>query len=135
MSRHHRHKKRKAKEKEAEEKLRLAQESLQKKDKGFSLTSLFGKVDLKTMSGQLKDIADSMEKFGQIAELLQYADVFVNPKQDGAKGSGFNLMNLLKDGESLNHLMQALAPAFRGESAEEKKVEPINVETHSEEKE
>lgn len=129
MSRH-RHRKRKAKE--MEENLKRTKEG-QKSGKGFSLSSLVTNVDFKSLSGQLKDIAGYMEKFGQVTELFQLADVFVNPKQGGSKGQSFNLMNMLKDGDSLNHLFQMLSPTMREavvETTREKKVEPINVETH-----
>lgn len=130
MSRH-RHRRRKAKE--AEENLKEAQGSPQKSGKGFSLSSLITNVDFVNLSGQLKDIAGYMEKFGQITELFQLADVFVNPKQGGSKGQSFNLMNMLKDKDSLNQLFQMISPNMRETMMEtpiEKKVEPINVETH-----
>lgn len=116
-----------------EEALKTAQESRKKGGKGFSLSSLITNVDFKTLSGQLKDIAGYMEKFSQVTELFQLADVFVNPKQGGAKGQSFNLMNMLKDKDSLNQLFQMLSPNMRETMMEtplEKKVEPINVETH-----
>ncbi|MGI6686518.1 MAG: hypothetical protein ACOX47_13800 [Bacillota bacterium] len=130
MSRH-RHKRRKSREREEE--LRRSQTS----GRGLSLSSLITNVDFKTLSGQLRDIAGYMETFSQITELFQLADVFVNPKQGKGKGQSFNLMNMLKDRDSLNQLFQMLSPNL-GETMNdmryEKKVEPINVETHNPEK-
>ncbi len=126
-----RHRHRKRREREMEEKLKKDQEISGKSEQGFSLTSLLTKIDLKQMSGQLKDIADGMEKFGQITEIFKYADVFINPKSE-IKGKGFNLMNLIKDQDSLGRLFQSFAPNLRDleDKSEEKRVEPINVETH-----
>jgi len=127
MGHHHRHKKRK--KREEEEKLKKAQESAQ----GFSLSSLLTDLDFKTLSGQLKDIAGYIETFNQFAELFKLADVFVNPKQGTAKGQSFNLVNMLKDKDSLNHLLQMFSTSMQEpgmETPSEKKVEPINVENH-----
>lgn len=128
---HRRHRRRKAK-REMEEALKKSK-GTPPKGGGFSLSSLISNVDFKNLSGQLKDIAGYMETFSQMTELFQLADVFVNPKQGRAKGQSFNLMNMLKDGDSLNHLFQMLSPTMREavETPGEKKVEPINVKTHN----
>jgi len=95
---------------------------------------LITNVDFKTLSGQLRDIAGYMETFGQLTELFQLADVFINPKHGKSKGQSFNLMNMLKDRDSLDQLFQMISPNMREAAMDavyEKKVEPINVETHN----
>ncbi|HHT62840.1 MAG: hypothetical protein ACOX4H_12150 [Bacillota bacterium] len=109
----------------------------QKGGKGLSLSSLLTTVDFKVLSNQLRDIAGYMETFGQLTELFQLADVFINPKHGKSKGQSFNLMNVLKDKDSLDQLFQMLSPNMRDDVMDtryEKKVEPINVETHHPEK-
>lgn len=129
-----RHRKRKARE--TEENIKKKQGS-QQSGKGFSLSSLITNVDFRSLSGQLRDIAGYMEKFSQMSELFQLADVFVNPKLGKGKGQSFNLMNMLTDKDSLEQLMQMVSPHMRESMMEtpiEKKVEPINVETHHRDK-
>jgi hypothetical protein len=123
----HRHRRRKSRHKEEE--LRRSQRS----GKGLSLSSLLTNLDFKSLSSQLRDIAGYMETFGQITELFQLADVFINPKHGKSKGQSFNLMSMLKDRDSLDQLFQMLSPNMRDTVMDipyEKKVEPINVETH-----
>ncbi|MEL7566180.1 MAG: hypothetical protein AAGU27_15010 [Dehalobacterium sp.] len=108
--------------------MKKAQESAQ----GFTLSSLLTDLDFKALSGQLKDIAGYIETFNQFKELFRQADVSV-PKQDKAKGESFNLINMLKDKDSLNHLLQMFSNTIEEpgmNTPSEKKVEPINVEDH-----
>ena len=109
-------------------KSRSAKEEQQKNEKrnGLSLTSFLKSSNLKSMSSQLHDIADHMEKFGEMAEIFTLFESLANTGQ--SKEKNFNLMNLIKDKDSLNHILQAVMPAIQNHS-EEKKVEPINVET------
>lgn len=123
----HRHKRRKKREREE------AVRRTTKSGKSHPLSSLITNVDFKALSSQLRDIAGYMETFSQITELFQLADIFVNPKHGKSKGQSFNLMNMLKDRDSLDQLFQMLSPNMRDtvmDTHYEKKVEPINVETH-----
>jgi hypothetical protein len=140
MSRHRR-RRRRYREREETTRRRQGQEQNQRRNLSQSqrsghinsLSSLITNVDLKNLSGQLKTIAGYMDKFNQISELFQLADVFINPKQGGGRGQNFNLMQVLKDKDSLDHLVHMISPHMRenmANSRSEKKVDPIHVETH-----
>jgi hypothetical protein len=100
-------------------------QNIQREEESNSITSLLKKINFRTLSGQLRDISDNLEKIGEISELMEQVDILVKPKQGGQ--SGFNLMKILQNGDSLNNLLQVILPALR--ESPEKKVEPINVET------
>ncbi|MCR6544743.1 hypothetical protein [Dehalobacterium formicoaceticum] len=122
---------------EREEAQRRPQEQPKNSGRINSLSSLITNVDLRTLSGQLKNVAGYMDKFNQISELFQLADVFVNPKQGGGKGQNFNLMHMLKDKDSLDQLLQMVSPNMRESMTDtkfEKRVDPIHVETHDPQK-
>lgn len=124
---HHRSKKRRKREKE--EQLKKAQENTQ----GFSLSSLLTDLDLKTLSGQIKNIAGYIETFNQVAALFKQADTSVNPKQGQEKGQNFNLINMLKDKDSLNSILEMVSsnmPESAMEASTEKKITPLNMEDH-----
>lgn len=120
----HRRRKRKSR---AEEKA-IAIEQNREKGNGFSLTDLLKKTNFRDLSGQLKNVADSMEKIGELVVLMEQVDVLVKPKSGGLGGSPLNIMKMLQNSGSLNHLLQAILPALR-DSGSEKKVNPITVET------
>lgn len=124
------HRRRKSKAR-AEEKA-LAQQA--EKSKGFSLTELLKKTNFRDLSGQLKNVADSMEKIGELVVLMEQVDVLVKPKDGGQVGSPLNIMKMLQNSGSLNHLLQAILPALQNNGSE-KIVNPITVETSPSEEE
>jgi len=97
----------------------------------YSITSLLKKINFTTLGGQLRSIADNMEMFGEMSELMEQVDVFVKPKQSGQK-SPFNLGKILQNKESLNHLIQAVMPALQN-IPDEKPDDPIVVEKEEKE--
>jgi len=89
--------------------------------------------NLQGLSGQIHGFANGMEKFGQIASIMGQVGFLGG---GGGPGKGFNFFNILKNGDSLNHLIQAFLPALgvaelaeEEEQREEIKVEPISIET------
>lgn len=101
--------------------------------KGIPFTSILSKIDLVSLPGQLHSIANNMEKFSQISQLMNHADIL----GDLSGGKGFNLTSLLKNGNSLSQLLQTFSPALKDDSFTEerrstqKKVKPISVKEHS----
>lgn len=124
---HHRSKKRRKREKE--EQLKKAQESTQ----GFSLSSLLTDLDLKALSGQIKNIAGYIETFNQVADLFKLAGTSGNLKQGPEKGQNFNLINVLKDKDSLNSILEMVSsnmPESTIDASTENKAAPLNMEDH-----
>lgn len=99
--------------------------------KSVPITSILKNIDLTSLSGQMHGIANHMEKFGQFRELMNLGGIFGGL----GGGKGLNFMSLFKDGNSLDHLLQAISPVFKDagptdeKKGEPKKVEPISVET------
>lgn len=100
--------------------------------KGNPITSVLKNVDLAGLSGQLHGIADHMERFSQFSGLINGGIL------GGLRGGkGINFMNLLKNGDSLNNIVQAFSPILKDsvsteeKKGEPKKVSPISVKTRS----
>lgn len=66
-----------------------------------SIISKITQTNLGNISGQLHTVADHLGTFSQVADLMKQYD-----------GQGINLMNLVKNGNSLNHLVKAFLPVF-----------------------
>ncbi|MDD4753485.1 MAG: hypothetical protein PHT78_09620 [Desulfitobacteriaceae bacterium] len=121
MSRHRRRRK-----KAREEEIKALKRS-KSKGSNINITDLLKKADLGKLSDQLRNAANGLEKIGELTFLMEEVDILVKPKGASSKSS-FNFMKLLTNGNSLNHLLQALMPLFN-DSDGEKKVRPLNVET------
>jgi len=87
-----------------------------------SMMSRITNANLGSLSGQLHTVADHLGTFSQIADLMkQYNGL--NSGSGPGTGQRFNFINLLKNGNSLNHLLKAFLPAFEasGLGKDEKK--------------
>ena len=121
MSRHRRRRKK------AREEAAKALTRSKGKGSNINIGDLLKKADFGKLSDQLRNAADGLEKIGELTFLMEEVDILVKPKGVSSKSS-FNIMKLLTNGNSLNHLLHALMPLFN-ESDGEKKVRPLNVET------
>jgi len=103
---------------------KIRRKSAPPSQKSPSIMSLFKNVKLKNLPGHLHNIANGMDTFGQISEVM---NAFGN--SGGGVGKSLNLKKLLTDQNSLNHLVQAFLPILQGAGiSEESQGDPIKVE-------
>ncbi|MGI6066508.1 MAG: hypothetical protein ACOYI2_08465 [Bacillota bacterium] len=120
-----RHRRRRRKRKSREEAIETA--LTRSKKSNFNIGDFLRKADFGKLSDQLRSAADGLEKINQLTSLMEEVDILVKPKGSRSK-SNFNIMKLLTNGNSINHLLQALMPLLN-DSDGEKRVRPLNVET------
>lgn len=99
-----------------------------------SVASTFKNFNKIGFSRQLKGMAEKIEWFEQMAELMTYVNILGSSNPGSRRG--LNLGGFLKNGDSMNHLFKAILPVLRNAHLTEeiseapKKVSPIGVDTH-----
>ncbi|MEL7568723.1 MAG: hypothetical protein AAGU27_28185 [Dehalobacterium sp.] len=74
------------------------------------IVSRITNANLGNLSGQLHTVADHLGTFSQIADFMKQYNGLSGSVP--GRGPGLNFMNVLKNGNSINHLLKAFLPAF-----------------------